>query len=174
MADFFGDYEQTIDAKRRLPVTSGLRELIPPKDGTNFVLLLGPNARLWLYPDQYFRRLYREMKSSDMPNEEFEAMAEYFAKARVLKPDAQGRVVLPERFLQEAQLGLGEVFLVGLDDHIEVWEAQAWMKHQAEKKADPTVVRNVLSTASRQLSRKALEARAREREQEAGQDQEQE
>jgi transcriptional regulator MraZ len=155
MAELFGDYGQTIDAKRRLPITALLREYIEPSDGANFVMVLGPNDRLWLYADQYFRRLYRELKSSDLPNEEFEAMADYFAGARMLKPDAQGRVVLPEKALEEADLTVSEVTLVGKDDHIEVWPTEAWQQQKAQRKTNQAVVKDLLSTTSRRLSRKS-------------------
>ena len=45
--------------------------------------------------------------------------------ARQLKPDAQGRVVLPEKSMQRAKMSQA-VTLVGIDDHIEIWPSDDW------------------------------------------------
>ena len=59
-----GEFELAIDAKNRLSIPAALRESIhPDRDGTNFVLILGANRHLCLYPDQYYRRLLAKMKS---------------------------------------------------------------------------------------------------------------
>ena len=126
MAFFFGDYEQTIDAKRRLPIVSALRELMDPvEDGTNYIVFLGPDRHLWLYPDRYYRRLVATMKRSPLPSREQRNIALYFAMARMLKTDAQGRVVLSEKTMQRANIS-AEVTLVGVNDHIEIWPRDEW------------------------------------------------
>ena len=126
MAFFFGDYEQTIDSKRRLSIVSSLRELVDPKeDGRNFILFLGPDRHLWLYPDQYYRRLVATMRRSPLPSREHKRVALYFAMARLVKPDAQGRVVLPAKSVERAGVA-GDVILVGSDDHIEIWPRAEW------------------------------------------------
>ena len=48
-----------------------------------------------------------------------------FALARVIKPDAQGRVVLPEKSMQRALID-DQVTLVGKGDHIEIWPRRDW------------------------------------------------
>lgn len=121
MAFFFGDYEQTIDAKRRLPIASALRDQIDAdQDGESFILFLGPDRHLWLYPERYYRRLIATMKRSPLPKREHEKIALYFAMARLLKSDAQGRVVLPEKSMRRANIS-DRVTLVGINDHIEIW-----------------------------------------------------
>ncbi len=126
MAFFFGDYEQTIDAKRRLVIVSALRELVDAReDGKNFILFLGPDRHLWLYPEQYYRRLVATMKRSPLPSREHRKIALYFAMARLLKSDAQGRVVLPEKSMQRAKMS-SNVTLVGVNDHIEIWPTDEW------------------------------------------------
>lgn len=148
MAFFFGDYEQTIDAKRRLPILSALRELIDPEDGSNFILFLGPDRHLWLYPDMYYRRLIATMRRSPLPSEEYRKISLYFAMARLLKTDAQGRVVLPEKSMQRAKIS-GRVTLVGNNDHIEIWPTEEW---EAHVESDLDGLGDALYKAARQLS----------------------
>ena len=60
-------------------------------------------------------------------------MSLFFAMARLLKPDTQGRVVLPEKSLQRAGIeNVQNVTLVGKGDHIEVWPTQQWEQYLEE------------------------------------------
>ncbi|MBS3734982.1 MAG: hypothetical protein KGY99_08640 [Phycisphaerae bacterium] len=126
MAFFVGEFEQTIDGKRRLAISSGLRESIEPdEDGTNFILILGPERHLWLYPDAYYRRLMATMRRSPLPSREQRKIDLLFAMARLVKPDGQGRIVIPERSAGRADIA-ERVTLVGMRDHIEIWPADQW------------------------------------------------
>ena len=51
---------------------------------------------------------------------EFRKMVEFLSDGRTVKPDAQGRVVLPADVIAQAKLP-DEVVLRGIDDHIELW-----------------------------------------------------
>lgn len=130
MPFFTGEHEQTIGAKRRLAINSALREEQQAGDGEQYYLVLGPDKRLWLYPDEYYRRLASSMKRSLLPSRQMAKMSMFFAMARLLKPDAQGRVVLPEKSLQRAKLeAVQNVTLAGKGDHIEIWPASEWEAH---------------------------------------------
>jgi len=126
MALFVGEFEQVIDAKHRLAISSALREqMAPEEDGRNFILMLGPDRHLWLYPDKYYRRLVATMKRSPLPSREHRKIDLFFAMARLLKPDTQGRVVLPEKSMTRAVIA-DCVTLTGNDDHIEIWPTDEW------------------------------------------------
>ncbi|MBN1553326.1 MAG: hypothetical protein JXA11_01165 [Phycisphaerae bacterium] len=127
MPFFTGEHEQTIGAKRRLAINSALREEQQTGDGEQYYLVLGPDKHLWLYPDEYYRRLASSMKRSLLPSRQVAKMSMFFAMARLLKPDAQGRVVLPEKSLLRAKLAdVESVTLVGKGDHIEIWPTSEW------------------------------------------------
>ena len=51
--------------------------------------------------------------------------------ARMVKPDSQGRVVLPEKSMQRAVVS-DSVTLVGVFDHIEIWPTEEWESHVAD------------------------------------------
>ncbi len=129
MALLVGEFDTTIDAKHRLAINSALREQIDPDDdGRHFILVLGPDRHLWLYPDAYYRRLLSTMKRSPLPDRQTRRIDLLFAMARVVKPDAQGRIVLPEKSMQRSNLQ-SDVTLVGVYDHIEIWPSQQWQEH---------------------------------------------
>jgi len=136
MATFVGEFEQSIDdAKHRLAICSALREQMDAEeDGKNFILVLGPDKHLWLYPDKYYRRLLASLKRSPLPDRQTRKIGLLFAMARVVKPDSQGRVVLPEKSMARAVVSR-DVTLVGMNDHIEIWPTDQWEQHVEESLA---------------------------------------
>ena len=129
MALLIGEFEQLIDTKHRLAISSALREQIDPEeDGKDFILVLGPDLHLWLYPDVYYRRLLDTLKPSPLPDRRTRKIDLLFGMARVVKPDAQGRVVLPEKSMKRATVS-DRVTLVGVFDHIEIWPTEDWERH---------------------------------------------
>ena len=121
-----GEFELTIDAKHRLSIPSALRESIDPDhDGEDFILVLGAERHLCLYPGQYYRRMLGKLKRSPLPTRQQRKLDLFFAMARRLKPDSQGRVVLPEKSMQRAAVS-NRVTLVGRLDHIEIWPREEW------------------------------------------------
>lgn len=143
---FVGEFEQSIDSKHRLSIASALREGAEDRDGSNFYLVLGDNGCLWLYPDKYYARLLSKMKRSKLPVKQSRGIAMLFAFARVVKPDAQGRVVLPEASIKRAACP-DEVTLVGQGDHIEIWPKDEW--RELTEEAMPTYGQMLLEAADR-------------------------
>ncbi len=126
MSLFVGEFDVVIDAKHRLAIPAALREqVVPAEDGKNFYLVLGPDRHLCLYPDQHYRRMLQPVQRSPLPSRSSRKLDLLFAMARWLKPDAQGRVVLPEKSMQRAVIA-DRVTLVGKGDHIELWPTDEW------------------------------------------------
>ena len=132
MALFVGEFEQTIDAKHRMAIPMALREqIVPDEDGRDYILVLGPDRHLWLYPDLSYRKLLASLKRSPLPDRQSRRIDLLFAMARVVKPDKQGRIVLPEKSMQRAAIS-EKVTLVGGFDHVEIWPADQWERHVEE------------------------------------------
>jgi len=129
MALFLGEFETTIDTKHRLAINSAFREqIVPADDGENWILVLGPDRHLWLYPDLAYRKMVAKLQGSPLPDRQTSKIGLLFAMARYLKSDSQGRVVLPEKSMERADVG-EKVTLVGMNDHIEIWPTDAWERH---------------------------------------------
>jgi MraZ protein len=132
MALFVGEFDVTIDAKHRLAIPAPLREQVSGgEDGKGFYLVLGPDRHLCLYPDLYYRRILQPYQRSPLPSRGARKLDLLFAMARVLKPDTQGRVVLPEKSMQRAIVS-ERVTLVGKGDHIEIWPTEEWERFVEE------------------------------------------
>jgi MraZ protein len=132
MALFVGEFETTIDGKHRLAISSEFRQqMLPEQDGDSFFLTLGPDRHLWLYPDTSYRRLMDKLKRSPLPSRIAGKLTMFFATARQVTPDAQGRIVLPEKSMSRAIVA-EKVTMVGNDDHLEIWPSEEWEKHVKE------------------------------------------
>ena len=90
MALLIGEFETVIDAKHRLAIASSFRDqVIPAEDGENWILVLGPDRHLWLYPDLAYRRVLAKLQTSPLPDRSESKISLLFAMARYLKSDAQ-------------------------------------------------------------------------------------
>ena len=125
-----GEYQHTVDSKNRVLVSNKLRSQIDAEEhGSNFYLVLGANGILCLYPEKYFEWIVLSTApQSTAPDEAvaFERMS--FAMASKVELDSQGRLLLNEKLKERA--GLKEdVTLVGVRDHIELWNSDSWQQY---------------------------------------------
>ena len=126
MALLIGEFETLVDAKHRLAINASFREqIVPAEDGENWILILGLDRHLWLYPDLAYRRMMAQIQPSPLPDREASSIGLLYAVSRYLKSDSQGRVVLPEKSMERAIIG-EQVTLVGMYDHIEIWPTEDW------------------------------------------------
>ncbi|OPX24476.1 MAG: hypothetical protein B1H04_01985 [Planctomycetales bacterium 4484_123] len=135
-----GAYRATIDAKNRLAIPAALRQQINPDvDGRHFYLVLTRTWHLVLFPDQYYRRLLeqRQMQQRQVDPflaDETEDSKLWFRLAQLVKPDSQGRFVIPTESKERAVLA-EDVTLLGSGDHIAIWPTKEWEEHVRKKLA---------------------------------------
>lgn len=125
-----GEYEHSIDEKNRLFISSKLRSQIDVEAyGSNFYLTMGPNGILCLYPEKYFQQIALVgAPGMGAPDESvaFERLS--FALASKVELDRQGRLLINEKLRRRANLGTN-LTLVGVRDHIEVWNTDGWEQY---------------------------------------------
>ncbi len=158
LAIFSGTSEHTIDAKNRLAVPKKFRERIDPEaDGPGLYVVPGrPNSYLWLYTERRFQQLSDQLSSDLRPNAETLAWEQdFFPAAEYLEFDGQGRVLLPERLIQQAGLSR-DVMICGVRDHLEIRP-----KGGGPGEARPTDSAELVTEADRRL-REAERSRAAE------------
>jgi MraZ protein len=128
-----GEYEHTLDEKGRLFVSNRLRGQIDVDEhGSSFYLVLGTNGILCLYPEKYFQQIaLAGAPGTAAPDEAvaFERLS--FALASRVELDRQGRLLLGEKLRKRAKLE-NTLTLVGVRDHIELWNSNDWEKYLAD------------------------------------------
>jgi len=153
MKALIGNFDARVDSKRRVAVASGIREQISAPDGENFVVVPDPDPEgdreryLWLFPDLYFRQLASSMRRSALTVEQQRGLDRWLAIAQVVKPDGQGRVVIPERSIKYAVVA-EEVKLSCSKNHIEIWPRDKW---EEEYGAEAALPRSVFDLATDEL-----------------------
>ncbi|HWL95416.1 MAG TPA: hypothetical protein VNT79_17990 [Phycisphaerae bacterium] len=135
---FLGYSDVLLDPKHRLAIPAKFRRNLELEKGDLGQLVLVPGApdnTLWLYPEKVFIQLVGQAKSSLIPGEDLRRFDQaYFPVGEVLEADSQGRILIPDRLIEESGLGR-EVVMCGVRDHLEIWPRDAFQKHMAESKA---------------------------------------
>jgi MraZ protein len=131
-----GEYQHVVDEKSRVLISNKLRNQIDSEEhGSNFYLVLGVNGILCMYPEKYFERLVLSVAPNTTAPDEavaFERMS--FALASRIELDSQGRLLLNENLRKRAGLK-DRITLVGVRDHVELWNSENWEQYLADNMA---------------------------------------
>jgi MraZ protein len=129
-----GTYELTIDAKNRLSIPFNIRrKLDERRDGQSFYVVPGQRqGTLALYPEVYFERLRPVLREESLSDETHRWRQFEFSQCALLDPDAQGRILLPERTLKRVGVGK-DVVLIGVQDHLELWDRKQFEDFENEQ-----------------------------------------
>jgi MraZ protein len=130
---FTGTYRRALDDKLRLPVPKPLRESVAP--GTRLYITPGLDGCLALYTESAFTALAERLAASPPAAREVRDYSRmFYSQAACVTPDGQWRLRIPSELQQWASLS-GEVVIVGVRDHIELWSAARWDQYIA--RCDP-------------------------------------
>jgi MraZ protein len=124
-----GTHSRTLDDKKRLTLPRRVREQLG-EPATLFVTP-GPDQCLWLYTQPSLEALAGRLDQAPAADAEARVFRRlYFAQTEAVDLDRTGRILIPERLLQFAGLQ-HEVVLIGVRDHLELWDAQRWQTYLA-------------------------------------------
>ncbi len=126
---FRGQHEHSLDAKDRLTIPARFRAALD--DGV--VLFEELDKCVSIYPVAEYGELTRNYLDSLNPLTKRGRMMRrrFHARSHDEKLDSAGRVRVPKHLIDHAGLS-GACMVVGVDDHLEVWEPDAWRAHDAE------------------------------------------
>jgi MraZ protein len=124
----YGEYELSIDEKNRFLVPAEIRRALDPeRDGTSFFIVIGVNRQPWFYPEFRYETLVSKLASEMRPGESKLAFDQLnFSMAHKETWDKQGRLLIPEPVRRRTGLTKGEVTLIGVRDHLELWNRNTW------------------------------------------------
>jgi MraZ protein len=122
-----GEYESVLDDKSRLLIPADFRkEITEAREEKSLICRVGRNRVAWLVPENYYRELIAQRRTSIVPGEDEEKFNEaYYGMICRLSWDQQGRVVVPEKIIKRTNLGKN-LTLVGAGDHLVLWNRDAW------------------------------------------------
>ena len=129
MISFRGQYDHSLDAKDRLTVPARWRG--PLSDGIVLVAGLDPCVEVFT-PQGYEDWSQRWLASLNRLGRKGRMMYRRFnASASDETLDSAGRVRLAKHLIEHAELS-GPCKVVGVGDHVELWNPDRWAAHSAE------------------------------------------
>lgn len=115
-----GEYAHSVDSKGRLFVPAKFREEL----GEKFVITKGLSKCLSVYPMEEWERF--EQKINSLPTKQARQLQLFFiAASHDCEIDAQGRVLIPLKLREYAELGKN-VIVAGMTSYIEIWDENEW------------------------------------------------
>lgn len=122
--EFSGTRDYSIDDRNRVPIPPEYREAFAAKAW----LVPGPERVIHIYTEEGWRQRAEPLKRLPMTNRETRRRVRaFFANSTPVQPDAQSRIIIPQRFLEYA--GIGEdkkVVVLGNLTHLELWNKSSW------------------------------------------------
>lgn len=123
-----GTYDLAIDPKNRLSIPFMIRrKLCPQEHGIAFYALPGRTpGTLALYPEKTYEAARANEPPDDQLSDDEYAWRQFmYSQTALLDPDSQGRILIPQRLLEQAGLEK-EVVMTGVKDHLELWRRDAF------------------------------------------------
>lgn len=117
-----GEFNHNIDEKGRLIIPAKLRDDL----GENFVICNGLEGCLFVYSQEEWSKFVTELEALPRMSKDARIYKRYFfGSASEGTFDKQGRVVIPPPLRKTANLEK-DVVLVGVQDHVEIWDKARW------------------------------------------------
>lgn len=125
-----GSYRRALDDKLRLAIPKPLREQLEPSEA--LYLTPGLDGCLAVYTPATFAAQADRLEASSPAAREVRGYSRlFFSQAATVTPDAQWRFRVTPELTRWAELS-GEVMVVGVRDHIEVWAVEKWERYVAQ------------------------------------------
>jgi MraZ protein len=125
-----GTHPRTLDDKKRVALPKRIREQLEQPE--TMYIAPGPDQCVWLYTQDGMEQLAARLDQAPAADAEARVFRRlYFAQTEAVDVDRSGRMLIPERLVQFAGLQ-HEVVLLGVRDHLELWDAQRWQRYLTE------------------------------------------
>jgi MraZ protein len=125
-----GTYPRTLDEKKRLALPKRIRDEL----GTPGKLFVTPGQDqcLLVYSQDAYEQWARRLDEAPATDKEVLVFRRlFFGQTEAVEVDRTGRVLLPERLIAFADLK-HDVVLLGVRDHLEIWDAERWRRYSDE------------------------------------------
>lgn len=117
-----GQYHHSIDSKGRLFIPARLREEL----GETFYVAIGMGKCLAIYSDESWAGITAQLDSLPYSKTR-DTMRMLYANAVKCEPDSQGRILLPAKLRDFANLSKN-VAIIGVSKRAEIWDEDTWVE----------------------------------------------
>ena len=121
-----GTFDRTMDDKLRLAVPKPLRDSFSDAETQEFYLAPGNEGCLSLYSAAGFERLALRLADLSTGTANVRNFLRlFYSQAERVIVDKQSRIRVPDRLVKLAGL-THDVVLIGVHDHVEIWDKLRW------------------------------------------------
>lgn len=125
---FIGEYQHTLDAKKRLAVPAKVRKEL----GDVAILTRGLDNCLFLYPMAEWQKLTEKLAQLPMGSGDTRSFLRLMMAGAVeVELDQLGRILVPDYLKNYAGLKQ-RVILAGVYNRMEIWDEERWNVYKAE------------------------------------------
>jgi len=129
---FLSTYVNKVDRKGRVSVPATFRSTLATNRQPNLVITF-PSMRVPAVEcsgSDRIEEMQERIETLEQFSEEYENLTQLFADAHPLTMDGEGRVILPEKLKQHAQIA-DDVAFVGLGAMFQLWDPARYEEHSA-------------------------------------------
>jgi MraZ protein len=130
-----GTFVRAVDEKLRVAIPKSLREALGAAGSGAWYVTPGTDGSLALYTEDALARLADRLAQSSPNGQDVRAFSRlFYARAQSVELDGQGRLRIPPELARLAGLSK-EAVLVGVQDHLELWDQSRWEQYVAHKQS---------------------------------------
>lgn len=123
---YFGEALSKLDEKFRVTVPRRVRETMDVEGHAIWFMTRGFDRCIFLFHrDEWMRIRNTFRKHGSMHARALDFRRLLFGGVTEVRPDPQGRIPIPQHLREHASIDR-EAVLVGVDDHLEIWNKEAW------------------------------------------------
>ncbi len=123
---FTGKFRRSLDDKQRVAIPKRLRSLFESGGVDTCFVAPGTDGSLAIYTEESFTQLANRLSQAKPTGQDVRAFSRvFYAQAERVEVDSQGRIRIPNELCALAGL-TKEVVLIGVRDHLELWDASRW------------------------------------------------
>jgi len=133
---YFGEYTTRLDDKGRITVPSQYRKIMEVMGHDQWFMTRGFDQSIFLFHRDEWNKIRGQVgKYSSMNARALDFRRLFFGSVAEVRHDPQGRMPVPQHLREHAGI-TGEAVLIGVDDHIELWDKNAWRAFQSGSEAE--------------------------------------
>jgi len=132
MADFYGEYDNGIDPKGRLYVPAAFRKALPKEADDTFVVTRGFDGCLAVYGLDDWKRVKDDLRRlSPLKKSDRQFVRAIVSQAAEAKVDRQGRIAIPRKLLDKANIR-DRATVIGNLDKFELWNPELYERYMED------------------------------------------
>lgn len=129
----WGSYPAKIDEKSRLKIPARFRRELPETEDNTYFVTSEDGQCAQIYPIPIWERVaqkFLEPPRMDPAKVKLQKFTSYYGVLTQMDP--QGRILIPSPLREDAKI-LGDVTVIGKNDHLEVWNNEVIRKSLKEE-----------------------------------------